>query len=320
MNRSGLAITIVAASFLMPLTGCSKRQDYTMSAPSTTANVTPLKTVCVGRYTIGIPHSATNVRLLQSFKGIDIDVMHPTNQQRLHDEMIRKIASDAEVTDFQPKQIASQGDNVTDPVQVWQSGNNLYSVHGITLKQDTGFLFSIEVTNDSVQGAKVAISQLIQAIQLRDPFSVPAEQGFCIERGFIPGGYAGGETASISLELPESDASLLMSTNTEAKNTGGNLLSRMSNLPVPLANLVSSDTEILRRGGKIVAGREGDEYGYAVKQSKDVSLEWSALTGNDHATDPTMKISMDTRSAVPEAARAPLMVLWDEILSSVKRR
>lgn len=291
-----------------------------MSASSTTVNATRLKTVCVGRYTMDIPRSATNVRLIQSFKGVNIDVIHQASQKRLHDEIVHRVASDAELTDFQPRQIKSQGGNTVDSIQVWQSGNDLYSVHGATLKKDTGFLFSIEVTNDSVQGAKVAISQLIQAIQLRDPFSVPTEQGFCIERGFIPGGYAGGETASISLELPESDASLLMSTNTEAKNTGGNLLSRMSNLPVPLANMVPSDTEILRRGGKIVAGRKGEEYGYAVKQSKDISLEWSALTGNDHATDPTMKIYMDSRSAVPEAARAPLMVLWDEILSSVKRR
>jgi hypothetical protein len=320
MNRFGFAITILTASFLTFLPGCSRQQDYTMSASSNTANPTSLKTVCVGRYTIGIPGSATNLRRIQSFKSIDIDVIHPATQQQLHDEMMHKITSDAAVTDFEPKQIISQGDDATDPVQLWQSGNNLYSVQGTTLKQDTGFLFSIEVTSDSVQGAKVAISQLIQTVQLRDPFSIPTEQGFCIERGFIPGGYAGGETASISMELPELDSSLFMGTNTEAKNTGGGLLSRMSNLPVPLANLVSSDTEILRRGGKIVAGREGDEYGYAVKQSKDISLEWSTLTGNNHAVEPSMKISMDTHSAVPESARPPLMALWDAVLSSVKRR
>ena len=320
MNRTGLVVTILASSFLTPLLGCSNRQDSAADASSVTANAAPLKTVCVGRYTINIPHSATNVHLVQSFKGINIDVFYPANQQRLYDEAAHKIASDAEVTDFQPTQVVSQGDNAGDPVQVWQSGNDLYTVRGTTLKQDTGFLFSIEVTNHSFQGAKVAISQLIQEIRLRDPFAVPTEQGFCIERGFIPGGYAGGETASISVDLSGPDASLMMSTNTEAKNTGGNLLARMSNLPVPLANLLSSDTEILRRGGKVVAGREGDEYGYAVKQSKDVSLEWSALTGNDHATDPTMKISMDTRSAVPEGGRPALMTSWDDVLKSVKRR
>ncbi|MGN8112315.1 hypothetical protein ACTJLB_30445 [Paraburkholderia sp. 22098] len=73
-----------------------------MSTSSTTANAAPLRTVCVGRYTIDIPHSATNVRLVQSFKGINIDVFYPVNQQQLHDEAARKIASDAEVTDFQP--------------------------------------------------------------------------------------------------------------------------------------------------------------------------------------------------------------------------
>lgn len=320
MNRTGLVVTILTASFLIPLLGCSNRQDSAMSSSSTTANAGPLKTVCVGRYTIDIPHSATNVRLVQSFKGINIDVFYPVNQQQLHDEAAHKIASDAEVTDFQPKQVVSQGDNAANPVQVWQSGNDLYTVRGTTLKQDTGFLFSIEVTSDSVQGAKVAISQLIQEIRVRDPFAVPAEQGFCIERGFIPGGYAGGETASISVDLSSPDASFMLSTNTEAKNTGGNLLARMSNLPVPLANLVSSDTEILRRGGKVVAGREGDEYGYVVKQSKDVSLEWSALTGNDHATEPTIRISMDTHSAVSESTRPTLIAVWDDVLNSVKRR
>ncbi|WP_083083755.1 T6SS immunity protein Tli4 family protein [Paraburkholderia terricola] len=320
MKRFGLIATVLATSFLMLLSGCSNRQDSAMGTSSTTANIAPLKTVCVGRYTIDIPHSATNVRLTQSFKGINIDVFYPANRQRLHDETIHKVASAAEVTDFQPKRIDSQAGSTTDSVQVWQSGADLYSVHGTTLKQDAGFLFSIEVMGESVQGAKVAMSQLMQTIRLRDPFAVPTEQGFCIERGFIPGGYAGGETASISADLTAPDASLMMSTNTEAKNTGGNVIVRMSSLPLPLANLVSSDTEILRRGGKIVAGRDGDEYDYAVKQSKEVSLEWSALTGNDHATEPTMKISMDTRSAVSESARPALMTLWDDVLKSVKRR
>lgn len=291
-----------------------------MSAPSTSVNAMPLKTVCMGRYTIDIPQSATNVHLVQSFKGINIDVFHPADQQRLHDESTRKAASDAEVTDFHARQLDVQAGGSVNSVHVWQTGNNLYSVHGTALKQDTGFLFSIEVLSDSVPGAKVAISQLIQTIQLRDLFAIPAEPGFCIERGFIPGGYAGGETASISADLNTSDASLVMSTNTEARNIGGNVIDRMSNLPAPLANLLSSDTEILRRGSKVIAGREGDEYCYAVKQSKDISLEWSALTGKDRSNEPMMKVSLDTRAAVPESARPALMALWDEVLKSVRRR
>ena len=181
-------------------------------------------------------------------------------------------------------------------------------------------MFSAGVTNDSLKDAQVAIAQLIQNIQLRDPLAIPSQQGFCIERGFIPGNYSGGETASISADLPDRDASFMMSTNTEAQNTGGNLLARLTNLPLPLANLFSSDTEILRRGSKVIAGREGDEYGYAVKQSQDVSLEWSALTGSDHATEPSMKISMDTNSAISKDARPALVALWDDVLQSVKRR
>jgi hypothetical protein len=72
---------------------------------------------------------------------------------------------------------------------------------------------------------------------------------------------------------PARDASLLVSTNSEAQNTGGILLTRLTSLPVPLANLMSSDTEILRRGEKTVAGRTGDEYVYVVKESNDVSFE-----------------------------------------------
>jgi hypothetical protein len=62
MNRTGLVVTILSASFLFPLVGCGSRQDSAMSTSSTTANAAPLKTVCVGRYTLDIPRASVIIR------------------------------------------------------------------------------------------------------------------------------------------------------------------------------------------------------------------------------------------------------------------
>ncbi|WP_109483463.1 T6SS immunity protein Tli4 family protein [Paraburkholderia sp. C35] len=291
-----------------------------MSQSHTASDGEPAKTLCVGRYTVDLPQSATNVRLAQSFRGVDIDVIHPATNAALDEALKRKLAEEEKQVGAAPTLVSAHTGNKDDSVQIWRSGDNLYWVHGLLLKQDTGFLFSAGVTGESLQEAKTVIGELAQTIQLRDISAVPAQPGFCIERGFIPGGYAGGETATLAAEFPARDASLLVSTNSEAQNIGGSLLKRLTSLPVPLANLLSSDTEILRRGEKTVAGRTGDEYAYVVKDSKDVSFEWNAQTGDNHASEPSMKITMDTGSAVSLDGRSALIGLWEGLLTSVKLR
>ncbi|WP_205808476.1 T6SS immunity protein Tli4 family protein [Burkholderia sp. Ac-20365] len=320
MIRSPLVVALSTVILFSSLPACTSRQDSIIGQSHTASGNEPARTLCVGRYTIDLPQSATDVHLAQSFQGVDIDVTYPATSAALDEALKRKLADDAKQVGSAPTLVPAQTGDRDEVVQVWQGGDNLYSVHGVLLRNDTGFVFSAGVTGESLQEAKAVIGKLAQTIQLRDTLAVPAQQGFCIERGFIPGGYAGGETATLSANIPAREASLLVSTNSEAQNTGGGLLTRLISLPVPLANLMSSDTEILRRGEKTVAGRTGDEYAYVVKESKDVSFEWNALTGNNHASEPAMKIAMDTGSAVSPDGRGALMNLWEDLLTSVKLR
>jgi hypothetical protein len=169
-----------------------------MSQSHTASGSEPAKTLCVGRYTVDLLQSATNVRLVQSFQGVDIDVIYPATGAALDEALKHKLAEEAKQVGSPPTSVPAQTGSKDEMIQVWQGGDNLYWVHGVLLEKDTGFVFSAGVTGESLQEAKTVIGKLAQTVQLRDTLAVPAQQGFCIERGFIPGGYAGGETATLS--------------------------------------------------------------------------------------------------------------------------
>jgi hypothetical protein len=110
--------------------------------------------------------------------------------------------------------------------------------------------------------------------------------------------------------------------NTDTGNTGSddNLLARMAKLPTSLAAFVAGSTETLRKDARSVAGRNGDEYGYLVKDSNNVSLNWSALPGRDRAVEPAVETWMHTTSPTSPGERPPMLAMWDTILNSIRFR
>lgn len=278
-----------------------------------------MHTTCVGRYTIYLPKSATDFQIAQRINGIHIDVKYPANAELQQ----QKIAEDARAdTDKTTSTLAGLPANApeTSIFQISDDTQNLHTVRGYILKQDVLYSFSSRVLSDSVSGAKVAISKLMQAILPRENSDIPKGAGICIEHGFIPGDRESGESVSMVVNLPEVDSRFGINFNTSSRGTKENIISRMSSLPLPLANLVSSSSTILRSESKQIAGRKGDEYDLIDKSSKAASFEWVAMPNENGALEPGIDVTLFSNGAVQDEKIDPLLGMWDVILHSLKHR
>ena len=305
------ALTVAISQF----SACSNHQDQNMNNP--VASVA--QPLCVGRYVIDVPTPIAGFHLSQSFKDVDIEVQYPSNPAMLEAEIQKRVGEEK----LHKKDGPISEPNIGTPdaeIFVTQDTDNLFTVRGFTLKQDTSFFLQVQATKNYLDGAKISVRQLLASIIPRDPLSVPKEHGLCIDHGFIPGQYAGGERVTMTADLQKINASMTIMTNSEANDSGGNILDRMSLLPLPLANFISSNTTIVRRGNRSLAGRSGDEYGYVTKDDQSMSLQWSVQTGKDHAAEPMVEITLDTTTGLAETDRPAFLAVWDEILTSLKRR
>lgn len=279
------------------------------------SSIEATRTVCVGRYTLELPASVSQITMGQTYKGISIDVRNSVNSDQLQ-AIIRQDAEQRAKTAL----LVPNGVPPGVAIQISDDGSDLKTLRGYVLKGETAFLLSVQVESDSATGAKVAIEDLIRRIRPRDTFEVPTDAGFCIERGFIPGKFEGAETVTLGAELPSVNSEFAFSTDSGNAGTQENLIAKMSNLPVSLASFVSGSTDTLRKDSRKVVGRAGDEYGYVVKDDNTVSLKWSALPGANRSVEPGIETWLQTKAGITQEKQAPLLAMWDAVLSSVKTR
>ncbi|WP_186172706.1 T6SS immunity protein Tli4 family protein [Burkholderia gladioli] len=161
-----------------------------------------MRTVCVGRYTIDLPKSATDLKIGQKINGIRIEVQYPADAELLK----HKVAADTQpgTGKAASKLINSPNSSPESSIfQISEDGQDLHTIHGYMIKSDVLYSFTVQVLSDSVVGAKAAISKLMQLIRPRENLDVPKEAGICIDRGFIPGDREQMESVTMVVNLPE---------------------------------------------------------------------------------------------------------------------
>ncbi|WP_333997274.1 T6SS immunity protein Tli4 family protein [Burkholderia gladioli] len=278
-----------------------------------------MRTVCVGRYTIDLPKSATDLKIGQKINGIRIEVQYPADAELLK----HKVAADAQpgTGKAASKLINSPNSSPESSIfQISEDGQDLHTIHGYMIKSDVLYSFTVQVLSDSVVGAKVAILKLMQLIRPRENLDVPKEAGICIDRGFIPGDREQMESVTMVVNLPEIKSRFGVDFDSGDQGTKENIISRMSNLPLPLANFVSQSSTIVRREERKIDGRKGDEYDLIDKSAKTASFEWSAMPGEDGVREPGIDATLDSYEAVKDQEVGSLLAAWDAILNSLKRR
>ncbi|MBU9214806.1 T6SS immunity protein Tli4 family protein [Burkholderia gladioli] len=318
MKVASTFATCLVAVALATLAGCNHQQDANTSS-SLRPTSESMRTVCVGRYTVDLPRSADHFKMAQSFNGIRIDARSPSNAQQLHEAILQAAPVDASMA---TGSLSSPPIDMPDGgvFQLSNDGEDLHTLRAYILKQDVAFSFSVQVLSDSVAGAKVAIAKLMQSVRPRHNLETPTEPGFCIDNGFIPGAPSDLESVYLIGDLPESKSGFGIGTDTASRGTQKNIIERLSSLPPALANLVSSSSKTLRSRSWNVAGRDGDEHDVVDRSASTASFEWTAMPGEDRARDPWIDIKLDSDGPVSESEQNQLLVVWDEILNSLKWR
>lgn len=124
----------------------------------------------------------------------------------------------------------------------------------------------------------------------------------------------------MAVNLPKVDSRFGINFDTGSRGTKENIISRMSNLPLPLENFVSSSSTILRSESRQIAGRQGDEYDLIDKSSKAASFEWAAMPEEDYTHELGIDATLFSNGAVQDEKIGSLLGTWDVILHSLKRR
>jgi len=113
-------------------------------------------------------------QLSQNFNGIDIEVQYPSNPAMLEAAIQKRVGEEKLEKEDGPISEPNVGTRDAE-IFVTKDTENLFTVRGFTLKQDTSFFLQVQVTKNSLDGAKIAGSQLLASIIPRDPLRAPTE-------------------------------------------------------------------------------------------------------------------------------------------------
>lgn len=347
------AILAAALIVLVSLFGNSHSYTYKETAVPDPVKLSPrlqtlfekTKILCFGRYAIEVPQEAQLISGSAVFDdGIEVVSGGLEKAKRLADEQIRKLKwehNTAEITYVGPGPIDNS----------WQVRyfEDKYKKERNALFFDT-YISKGEITfvlGDTVsQGENESIvieRQLARAksLRLRAAEEVPAEPGFCIEHGFMPGDrYGDSEQINAGIYLPSlPDVTFSVSSNKDAyADYKTDEFEQMKRDELPLLARIKAaqktqgtlypKRDVLREGKRNVQHWKGEE-SLIRRPDGTHDFEWAFVgTPKDVANPSEFHAAMFTKVAdnmVGAAKKASVsddeaVALWDKLLSGLKFR
>jgi len=174
MNFRIIVVIAVLTAVLSQFSACSDHRDQNISTSVASVAQSPMQPLCVGRYVIDVPTPMSGFQLSQNFNGIDIEVQYPSNPAMLEAAIQKRVGEEKLEKEDGPISEPNVGTRDAE-IFVTKDTENLFTVRGFTLKQDTSFFLQVQVTKNSLDGAKIAVSQLLASIIPRDPLRAPTE-------------------------------------------------------------------------------------------------------------------------------------------------
>jgi hypothetical protein len=350
LKRGAILATLLIV--LVSLFGNSRSYTYKETAVPAPVKLSPrlqalfekTKILCFGRYAIEVPQEAQLISGSAVFDdGIETVSGGLEKAKRLADEHIRKLKWEhdtAEITYVGPGPIENS----------WQMRyfESKYAKEDNALFFDT-YISKGEITfvlDDTVsQGETESIvieRQLARAksLRLRAAEEIPAEPGFCIEHGFMPGDqYGDSEQINAGIYLPSlPDVAFSVSSNQNAYGDYDKAEFEQKRYQLSLLARIKGAQEaqgafypkrnVLREGKRNVQHWKGEE---SLIRRPDGShdFEWAFVgTPRDVANPSEFHAAMFTKVAdnmVGAAKKASVsddeaVALWDKLLSGLKFR
>lgn len=348
-----LAVVAISLVALVTLFGNSRSYTYKETAVPAPVKLSPrlqtlfekTKILCFGRYAIEVPEEAQLVWGSASFPSTVEIVSGDIKKAKDHaDKRIKKVKWEhdtAEITYVGPGPI-------NDSWQVRYFGNeyakedNSLFFYTYVNKGDLTFVVGDAIEKGESEGT-VINRQLAKAnsFRLRAAEEVPAEPGFCIERGFMSGDqYDDQEIVSAGIYVPSlPDVTFSVGSNKDAyadykkaefeqmKRDELSLLSRIRNAQ-KAQGVLYPKRDVLREGKRDVQHWKGEE-SLILRPDGTHDFEWAFVgTPTDVANPSEFHAVMFTKVAnnmVGAAKKASVtddeaVALWDKLLSGLKFR
>jgi hypothetical protein len=347
------AVLATSLIVLASLFGNSRSYTYKETAVPAPVKLSPrlqalfekTKILCFGRYAIEVPQEAQLIPGSFTFHSdIEIVAGNLEDAKRRADEEIKKLKWEHDTAE-----VTYNGAGPID--NSWQlryfeskyaKEDNALFFDTYVIKGKTIFILGDSVSKGETESTVIA-RQLARAksLRLRAAEEVPAEPGFCIDHGFMPGDqYDDQETATAGIYLPSlPDVTFSISSNKDAYADYKKAeFERMKRDELPLLARIKGaqkiqgamypKRDVLREGKRDVQHWKGEE-SLIRRPDGTHDFEWAFVgTPRDVANPSEFGATMFTKvehNMVGAAKRASLsddeaVALWDKLLSGLKFR
>lgn len=349
----GGAILAAMLVVLVSLFGNSHSYTYKETAVPDPVKLSPrlqtlfekTKTLCFGRYAIEVPQEAQLISGSAVFDdGIEVVSGGLQKAKRLADDQIRKLKQEhntAEITYVGPGPIDNSW-QVRYFEDKYKKERNALFFDTYISKGEITFVLGDTVSKDENESIVIE-RQLARAksLRLRTAEEVPAEPGFCIEHGFMPGDrYGDSEQINAGIYLPSlPDVTFSVSSNKDAyADYKADEYEQMKRDELPLLARIKAaqktqgalypKRDVLREGKRNVQHWKGEE-SLIRRPDGTHDFEWAFVgTPRDVANPSEFHAAMFTKVAdnmVGAAKKASVsddeaVALWDKLLSGLKFR
>jgi hypothetical protein len=345
-----LAVSLIV---LVSLFGNSRSYTYKETAVPASVKLSPrlqalfekTKVLCFGRYAIEVPQEAQLIVGSPVFgDGIEVVSGGLEKAKGLAAEKIRKVKWEEDTAD-----VTYNGPGpVTDSWQVryfadkYKKQRNALFFDTYISKGEITFVLADSISEGETENVVIA-RQFARAKSLRTRAAeeVPAEPGFCIEHGFMPGDrYGDSEQINAGIYLPSlPDVTFSISSNKDAyADYKKDEFEKMKRDELPLLARIKAAQEtqgtlypkrdVLREGKRHVQHWKGEE-SLIRRPDGTHDFEWAFVgTPRDVANPSEFHAAMFTKVAdnmVGAAKKASVsdneaVALWDKLLSGLKFR
>ncbi|MBR8049364.1 hypothetical protein KTE29_27025 [Burkholderia multivorans] len=218
--------------------------------------------------------------------------------------------------------------------QAYTEGVTLpFHTEGYIFENNTLFHTTGKIGSSGLNKFEPIYTDLYRRIKARDNWSVPTESGFCFDGGIATGSSASTEEVSQSFALMPGRPALLViqMRDSVSKDQGRPLTKTLPELRAKMDQISSGSYRILRQGKRTVAGIDGEEVLFALKEGEITSYRFYLLAPGDPSTlaKPHTAIQLllgaSSPDAKPEEATSPVdeagaLQTWDALLNSLRLR
>jgi len=174
--------------------------------------------------------------------------------------------------------------------------------------------------------ARVSQARFGAAMRVRGQGEVPAEPGFCVDRGFVAGSRLNREEVEAVVSFPALDTASLVFKSFVTRNPERPLLERVDKLPDDLGEQPSG-VAVVHRAARVLDGLEGDEVVVEERDEGRSSYEfaWEFPGQVDSLGAPFLKFGMTVdEGALGEEGHfgdlEAAIGFWREITSTLRQR